>query len=185
MVMCRKKYAAALDSCIFPGMQGGPLMHVIAAKAVALAQAATAEFQDYQTRTVANAKVLATALLEQGFKLISGGTDNHLVLIDVTDIGITGAQAQDVLERAGITVNKNAIPFDPLPPGKASGIRVGTPAVTTRNMGPEEMRLIAALMAKALTNPHDETILGKVRADVIELCDRFPLYVHSDHGDKS
>lgn len=185
MVMCRRKYAAALDSCIFPGMQGGPLMHVVAAKAVALAQAATVEFRDYQRRTVTNAQALATALLEHGFKLISGGTDNHLVLVNLTDSGITGAQAQDVLERAGITVNKNAIPFDPLPPGKASGIRVGTPAVTTRNMGPEEMRLIAALIGKALTNPYDETILGKVRADVIELCDRFPLYVQGDHGDKS
>jgi glycine hydroxymethyltransferase len=180
MVMCRKKYAAALDSCIFPGMQGGPLMHVIAAKAVAFAQAATEEFREYQKQTVVNAKTLAEALLEHGFKLISGGTDNHLVLMDLTDSGINGAEAQEVLERAGITANKNAIPFDPLPPGKASGIRVGTPAVTTRNMGPEEMRLIASLMARALTNPHDETIIGKVRAEVIELCDRFPLYIQSD-----
>jgi len=185
MVMCRKKFAAALDSCIFPGMQGGPLMHVIAAKAVALAQAATDEFREYQRRTVANAQVLATALLEHGFKLISGGTDNHMLLMDLTDKGITGAQAQEVLENAGITVNKNAIPFDPLPPGKASGIRVGTPAVTTRSMGSEEMRLIATLMAKVLTNPHDETIIGRVRGEIVELCDRFPLYIQSDNGDKS
>jgi len=185
MVMCRKQYAAALDSCIFPGMQGGPLMHVIAAKAVALAQATTEEFREYQERTVANAKTLAEALLEQGFELISGGTDNHLILMDLTNRGITGAQAQEALERAGITVNKNAIPFDPLPPGKASGIRIGTPAVTTRNMGPKEMRLVASLIARVLTNPHDETIIGKVRSEVSDLCDRFPLYIQSNNGDKS
>ena len=185
MVMCRKQYAARLDSCIFPGMQGGPLMHVIAAKAVAIAQASTEEFRDYQRQTLINARTLADALLEYGFRLISGGTDNHLILMDLTPIGITGAQAQDVLERAGITVNKNSIPFDPLPPGKASGIRLGTPAVTTRHMGPEEMSLIASHIAKVLTNTHDETIIGRVRTEVTELCDRFPLYVQSDNGGKS
>jgi len=185
MVKCRKQYAARLDSCIFPGMQGGPLMHVIAAKAVAIAQASTEEFRDYQRQTLINARTLADALLEYGFRLISGGTDNHLILMDLTPIGITGAQAQDVLERAGITVNKNSIPFDPLPPGKASGIRLGTPAVTTRHMGPEEMSLIASHIAKVLTNTHDETIIGRVRTEVTELCDRFPLYVQSDNGGKS
>jgi glycine hydroxymethyltransferase len=183
MVMCKQRYAAALDSCIFPGMQGGPLMHVIAAKAVALAQAATDEFRDYQAKIVLNAKTLAEALLEEGFNLISGGTDNHLVLMDLTDLQITGAQAQDVLERAGITVNKNSIPFDPLPPGKASGIRIGTPAVTTRGMGPDEMRLIASFVWKVLSAPRDDTAIAKVKDQVKEMCDQFPLYVHSDNGD--
>jgi glycine hydroxymethyltransferase len=176
MVMCRKHYAAALDSCIFPGMQGGPLMHVIAAKAVSFAEAATEEFRDYQKRLVLNAKCLAESLLEEGFTLISGGTDNHLILIDLTDKGINGAEAQEVLERAGITVNKNSIPFDPLPPGKASGIRVGTPAVSTRSMGPDEMKLIGSFISKVLTNPGDEDMIARIKAQVTELCDRFPLY---------
>ena len=158
-------------------------MHVIAAKAVALAQAATDEFRDYQAKIVLNAKTLAEALLEEGFNLISGGTDNHLVLMDLTDLQITGAQAQDVLERAGITVNKNSIPFDPLPPGKASGIRIGTPAVTTRGMGPDEMRLIASFVWKVLSAPRDDTAIAKVKDQVKEMCDQFPLYVHSDNGD--
>ena len=176
MVMCRKHYAAALDSCIFPGMQGGPLMHVIAAKAVSFAEAATEDFRDYQKRIVLNAQCLAESLLEEGFTLISGGTDNHLILIDLTDMGINGAEAQDVLERAGITVNKNSIPFDRLPPGKASGIRVGTPAVSTRSMGPDEMKLIGSLISKVLTNPGDEDMIARIKAQVTELCDRFPLY---------
>jgi glycine hydroxymethyltransferase len=176
LVLCRSQYAAALDSCIFPGMQGGPLMHVIAGKAVALTEAATEEFNDYQRRVVLNARILAESLLEKGFKLISGGTDNHLILMDVSDKGINGAEAQEVLEHAGITVNKNSIPFDPLPPGKASGIRIGTPAVSTRFMGPEEMRVIALMIAKVLTNPHDERIITQTRAQIVELCDRFPLY---------
>jgi glycine hydroxymethyltransferase len=176
LVMCRAQYAAALDSCIFPGMQGGPLMHVIAAKAVAFTEAATEEFNDYQKRVVLNARTLAESLLEKGFTLISGGTDNHLILMDVSNKGINGAEAQEVLEQAGITVNKNSIPFDPLPPGKASGIRIGTPAVSTRFMGPDEMRAIAAMIAKVLTNPHDERIITQTRGQVAELCDRFPLY---------
>jgi glycine hydroxymethyltransferase len=176
MVMCRKHYAAALDSCIFPGMQGGPLMHVIAAKAVSFAEAATEDFRDYQKRIVLNAQCLAESLLKEGFTLISGGTDNHLILIDLTDIGINGAEAQDVLERAGITVNKNSIPFDRLPPSKASGIRVGTPAVSTRSMGPDEMKLIGTLISKVLTNPGDEDMIARIKAEVAELCDRFPLY---------
>jgi glycine hydroxymethyltransferase len=150
---------------------------------VALAQAATDEFRDYQAKIVLNAKTLAEALLEEGFNLISGGTDNHLVLMDLTDLQITGAQAQDVLERAGITVNKNSIPFDPLPPGKASGIRIGTPAVTTRGMGPDEMRLIASFVWKVLSAPRDDTAIAKVKDQVKEMCDQFPLYVHSDNGD--
>lgn len=183
MVLCKKKYAAALDSCVFPGMQGGPLMHVIAAKAVALAEAATQEFCDYQKRVVENAGVLAEALVEQGLSLISGGTDNHLILIDLTNRGINGAQAQEVLEEAGMTVNKNSIPFDRLPPVKSSGIRIGTPAVTTRSMGPEEMKLIAALIGKVLTNPGDEKMIARIKEQVTELCHRFPLY--SSDGDGS
>jgi glycine hydroxymethyltransferase len=185
LVMCKQRFAAALDSCIFPGMQGGPLMHVIAAKAVALAQAATPEFHEYQSKVVINAKTLAEALLEHGFKLVSGGTDNHLILMDLTDMQINGAEAQEFLEQAGITVNKNSIPFDPLPPGKASGIRLGTPAVTTRNMGPDEMRVIASLIRKVLDAPNDEAIIEKVRGQVKEMCDRHPLYLQSDNGDRA
>lgn len=185
MVLCKKEYAAALDSCIFPGMQGGPLMHVIAAKAVALAEAASEEFRAYQERVVANARVLAEALLDQGLSLISGGTDNHLLLIDLTSRGITGAQAQEVLEEAGMTVNKNAIPFDPLPPAKSSGIRIGTPAVTTRSMGPDEMKLIASLIGKVLTNPGDEKMIARIRDQVTELCRRFPLYSGDGNGSYS
>ncbi len=176
MVMCRKEFAASLDACIFPGMQGGPLMHVIAAKAVAFEEAATGGFRDYQKLVVDNARVLAEALLEHGFSLVSGGTDNHLILIDLTPGGITGAQAQEVLEQAGITVNKNSIPFDTQPPGISSGVRIGTPAVTTRMMGPQEMRLIASLIARVLTNPRDEKNISRTRQEVADLCDRFPLY---------
>jgi glycine hydroxymethyltransferase len=182
LVMCRKEFAASLDACIFPGMQGGPLMHVIAAKAVAFEEAATKEFRDYQKRIVANAQVLAEALLEHGFTLVSGGTDNHLILLDLTSFGINGAQAQEFLEQAGITVNKNSIPFDPLPPGISSGIRIGTPAVTTRMMGPNEMRLIGSLIFRVLTNPLDENNIARTRQDVAELCDRFPLYNQDGDG---
>jgi glycine hydroxymethyltransferase len=181
MVLCKAEWAAALDSCIFPGMQGGPLMHVIAGKAVAFAEAASEEFKEYQRRTVRNAKALAEALLSEGFTLVSGGTDNHLILVDLGSFGINGAQAQELLEQAGITVNKNSIPFDPLPPGKASGIRLGTPAVTTRHLGPDEMKLIARLIAQVLTNPGDEKIIASVSRQVTELCGRFPLY--SPDGD--
>ncbi|HTY24260.1 MAG TPA: serine hydroxymethyltransferase [Desulfomonilaceae bacterium] len=182
MVMCKKQYAKALDSCIFPGMQGGPLMHVIAAKAVALSEAATEEFRSYQRRTVINAKALAQALLELGFSLVSGGTDNHLVLIDLSNRGITGADAQEALEKAWITVNKNSVPFDKLPPAKASGIRLGTPAVTTRSMGPDEMRLIALFISTILTNWGDEKMIVQIRSQVKELCDRFPLYSTDGNG---
>lgn len=182
LVMCRKKYAAVLDSCIFPGMQGGPLMHVIAAKAVALTEAATQEFRSYQQKLVSNAKVLAEQLLAEGFRLISGGTDNHLVLMDLSDKGITGAQAQELLEQAGITVNKNSIPFDPLPPGKASGIRIGTPAVSTRSMGEEEMKLIASMIARVLAHRDDSTIIAAVKKQVFQLCERFPLYNSDGDG---
>ncbi len=182
LVMCKKEYAAALDSCIFPGMQGGPLMHVIAAKAVALAEAATDEFQEYQGRVVQNAKVLAEALITAGFKLISGGTDNHLILIDLSDKGVNGAEAQEILEGSGITVNKNSIPFDCLPASKASGIRIGTPAVTTRNMGPDEMRIIASLISKVISKPGDVHVTAQAKDQVKELCRNFPLYYQDRNG---
>ena len=185
IVMCRQPFARALDSCIFPGMQGGPLMHVIAAKAVAMAEAAQPEFKHYQKKVVQNAKALAGALLEKGFTLVSGGTDNHLILVDLSPYDITGADAQELLESAGMTVNKNTIPFDPLPPGKASGIRIGTPAVTTRSMGPDEMRHIASLISDTLTNRHDERIITRIREQVRSLCNRFPLYAKDENGNPS
>ena len=176
IVMCKQQYAASLDSCIFPGMQGGPLMHVIAAKAVAFKEAATEDFKIYQTRIVENAKTLAAELMNRGFTIVSGGTDNHLILVDLTEKGVTGAQAQHILEKAGITVNKNSIPFDPLPPGRASGIRIGTPAVSTRNMGTSEMKVIAALIDDAIAVKDDELKLERIKNQVLEMCGRFPLY---------
>ncbi len=182
IVMCKQRWASVLDSCIFPGMQGGPLMHVIAAKAVALKEASTPEFRDYQKRVVRNARVLAEELMNHGFRIVSGGTDNHLVLVDLTDKGVNGAQAQEILESAGITVNKNTIPFDPLPPGKASGIRIGTPAITTRNMGTKEMGLIASWISQALANGSNESVLTKIGNNVREMCESFPLYLNIQDG---
>lgn len=182
IVMCKQRWASVLDSCIFPGMQGGPLMHVIAAKAVALKEASTPEFRDYQKRVVRNARVLAEELINHGFRIVSGGTDNHLVLVDLTDKGVNGAQAQEILESAGITVNKNTIPFDPLPPGKASGIRIGTPAITTRNMGTKEMGLIASWISQALANGSNESVLTKIGNNVREMCESFPLYLNVQDG---
>jgi len=182
LVLCRRRYAADLDSCIFPGTQGGPLMHVIAAKAVALAEASAEEFGEYQKQVLSNARALAEALLSQGFNLVSGGTDNHLVLLDLTGTGLNGAEAQELLELAGITVNKNSIPFDPLPPAKSSGIRLGTPAATTRAMGSDEMRAVASMIARVLTNPGDQRIIARTREEITELCDRFPLYAQDGDG---
>jgi glycine hydroxymethyltransferase len=182
IVMCKKKWASVLDSCIFPGMQGGPLMHVIAGKAVALKEAATQTFRDYQAQVIRNAQTLADELMNLGFSIVSGGTDNHLVLVDLTEKNVNGAQAQEILELAGITVNKNTIPFDPLPPGKASGIRIGTPAVTTRNMGTEEMRLIASWISEALDNRSSDIAIGRIRDSVKEMCSKFPLYTESENG---
>jgi glycine hydroxymethyltransferase len=182
IVMCKQRWASVLDSCIFPGMQGGPLMHVIAAKAVALKEASTPDFRDYQKRVVRNARVLAEELMNHGFRIVSGGTDNHLVLVDLTDKGVNGAQAQEILESAGITVNKNTIPFDPLPPGKASGIRIGTPAITTRNMGTKEMGLIASWISQALANGSNESVLTKIGNNVREMCESFPLYLNVQDG---
>jgi glycine hydroxymethyltransferase len=175
LVLCRAATAKDLDRNVFPGIQGGPLEHVIAAKAVAFAEAATPEFADYQRRTVANAKALAAALTRHGFRLVSGGTDNHMMLVDVGARGITGKDAEKTLDRLRITVNKNTIPFDTRSPMVASGIRIGTPAVTTRGMGPAEMETIAACIAKALDAAGDAEVEDSVRRTVSELCAGFPL----------
>jgi glycine hydroxymethyltransferase len=176
LIMCKEAFAKTLNSRVFPGMQGGPLMHIIAAKAVAFKEALSAEFKAYQTQIVRNAKALADALMAEGFRLVSGGTDNHLMLVDLTSKGITGRDAQDVLDRAGITVNKNGIPFDTKSPMVTSGIRLGTPALTTRGMKEAEMALIARLIGKVLTHIDDEAKVQAVRDEVRILCDKFPLY---------
>jgi glycine hydroxymethyltransferase len=176
MVLCREQYAKDLDKAVFPGLQGGPLMHVIAAKAICLKEAAEPAFVDYQKQIVLNAARLAKSLTAEGFRLVSGGTDNHLMLVDVFSRGITGKVAEAALGKAGITVNKNAIPFDPNPPMTASGIRVGTPAVTTRGMGEREMDLIGELIARALKSHEDDAALGMVKAEVEKLCRKFPLH---------
>jgi glycine hydroxymethyltransferase len=176
MVLCRAQFAKDLDRALFPGVQGGPLMHVIAAKAVCLKDALTPEFRQYQQQIVRNASRLATKLAEAGLRLVSGGTDNHLMLVDVFSRGLTGKVAEAALGRAGITVNKNAIPFDTHPPLTASGIRVGTPAVTTRGLREPEMDVVAGLIGRVLATPDDEAVQRAVRADVEALCRRFPLY---------
>jgi glycine hydroxymethyltransferase len=175
LVLCRAAHAKDLDRTVFPGVQGGPLEHVIAAKAVAFAEAATPEFVDYQKRVVANARALAQSLVRRGFRLVSGGTDNHVMMIDVGARGISGKEAEKRLEGVGLTVNKNTIPFDTRPPAVASGIRVGTPAVTTRGMGPEEMEVIAGALARALESGEDAEVASEVRRTVSELCAAFPL----------
>ena len=176
MVLCREVHAKELDKNVFPGIQGGPLVHIIAAKAVCLKEAAEPAFAAYQRQIVANAAKLASVLMANGFRLVSGGTDNHLMLVDVFSKGLTGKIAETALGKAGITVNKNAIPFDQNPPMVASGIRIGTPAVTTRGMGEAEMEIIGELIARALKTPDDDRALGSVRAEVEALCRRFPLY---------
>ena len=176
MVLCRAQYAKDLDRTVFPGIQGGPLMHVIAAKAVCFKEALEPGFADYQKQIVANAKRLAAGLSSAGFRLVSGGTDNHLMLVDVFSKGITGKAAEAALGKAGITVNKNAIPFDQNPPMVASGIRVGTPAITSRGMREPEMDRIAEFITRALASPDDDTALGRVEAEVEALCRKFPLY---------
>jgi glycine hydroxymethyltransferase len=176
MVLCRQQYAKDLDRTVFPGVQGGPLMHIIAAKAVCLKEAAEPAFAAYQRQVVANAKTLAGALQSGGFRIVSGGTDNHLMLVDVFIKGITGKVAEAALGKAGMTVNKNAIPFDQNPPLVASGIRCGTPAVTTRGLREPEMELIAELVTRALKTPEDDRSLAAVRIEVEAPCGRFPLY---------
>jgi len=175
MILCKEAYAKSLNSSVFPGNQGGPLMHVIAAKAVALKEAATPEFRAYQEQIVRNAKALATGLIDNGFRLVSGGTDNHLMLIDLRTTEITGKLAQETLEAANITVNRNTVPFETRSPFVTSGVRIGTPAVTTRGMKEPEMRVIATLIARALGHVGDAQGLAAVKADVIELCGQFPI----------
>ena len=176
MVFCKAQYAKDLDRTVFPGVQGGPLMHVIAAKAVALREALEPDFREYQHQIIVNARVLAETLAAAGFRIVSGGTDTHLMLVDVFSRKVTGKQAEQALDRARITVNKNAIPFDVNPPMTASGIRVGTPAVTTRGLRDPEMRLIGGWIAEVLNNLEDETVIGRVRREVESLTGRFPLY---------
>jgi glycine hydroxymethyltransferase len=176
LVLCRERYAKDLDRAVFPGIQGGPLMHIIAAKAVCFKEAAAPEFAGYQRQIVANAKRLASALAGAGFRLVSGGTDTHLMLVDVFSKGVTGKVAEAALDKAGITVNKNAIPFDQNPPMVASGIRIGTPAVTTRGMREADMDVIAGLIARVLQSPTDDRALSMVKTEVEQLCSRFPLY---------
>ena len=176
LVLCREAHAKAVNRALFPGVQGGPLMHVIAAKAVCLKEAAEPAFAEYQRQTVTNAARLGAGLVDAGFRLVSGGTDNHLVLVDVFSKGITGKHAETALGRAGITVNKNAIPFDENPPMVASGIRIGTPAITTRGMTESEMDQIAGYIERVLTAPEDTAVGDMVRKEVETLCEKFPLY---------
>ncbi len=176
MVLCRAQYAKDLDRTVFPGVQGGPLMHIIAAKAVCFKEAATPEFAAYQKQVVTNAARLASSLKTAGFRIVSGGTDNHIVLVDVFSKGHTGKVAEAALGQAGITVNKNAIPFDQNPPMVASGVRLGTPAVTTRGMGEPEMDQIAAFITRVMAAPEDTGVLTMVKSEVEQLCRKFPLY---------
>ncbi len=183
-ILCKQPFAQALDTSLFPGMQGGPLMHIIAAKAVALKEALTDEFKTYQDQILKNARTLADALMADGFRLVSGGTDTHLMLVDLTAWDITGKEAQEALDRTGITVNKNAIPFDKRGAQLTSGIRIGTPALTTRGMKEPEMKEIAGLIACVLKNRHDERRLEEVRREVRSLCGQFPLYAHRLREDR-
>ena len=176
MILCKEKYAAAIDKAVFPGIQGGPLMHVIAAKAVAFGEALKPDFKIYQEQIIKNAQVLASALNRYGFNLVSGGTDNHLMLVDLRCKDISGKEAEHLLDEIGITVNKNSIPFDPAPPTVSSGIRIGTPAVTTRGMKEEAMEKIAEIINLAITERDDENALNRCRAMVTELCQATPLY---------
>jgi glycine hydroxymethyltransferase len=173
-VLCKKDWAARVNQAVFPGMQGGPLMHVVAAKAIGFGEALQPAFKSYAAQIVANARALAHELQRAGFRLVSGGTDNHLILADVTSRGLTGKQAEQALDRAGITVNRNAIPFDTRPPLDPSGVRIGTPALTTRGMREPEMRQIGAWMAEVLAAPADAAVQERVRGQVRELARQFP-----------
>jgi glycine hydroxymethyltransferase len=178
MILCRAAHAKAIDSKVFPGMQGGPLMHVIAAKAVALKEALSPDFKLYQQQIVKNARALAKVLMSKGFRLTSGGTDNHLLLVDLRESELTGKVAQETLDKARITVNKNAVPFDTRSPFVTSGIRIGTPAVTTRGMNEKEMELIGDFIVRALKHVDDEAMLRSIADEVGELCKKFPVYPH-------
>lgn len=176
MIMCRAEYAKAIDKMIFPGIQGGPLVHVIAAKAVAFKEALGKGFKDYQQRVIRNARKLAEEMMKRGFKIISGGTDNHLMLVDLTNKGITGKEAEEALDMAGITVNKNTIPYDERPPAVTSGMRLGTPCVTTRGMGEAEMTAIAEMIDEALKNKASKEKLREIKQRSEDICKRFPIY---------
>ncbi len=176
MILSKAEFAQAIDKVVFPGMQGGPLVHIMAAKAVCFHEAMQPDFRDYARQIVANAKVLAQTLADEGFRIISSGTDTHLMLVDVFSKGMLGSEAEKALGEAGITVNKNAIPFDTNPPLKPSGIRIGTPALTTRGMKEGEMRQIAHWIAEALLHRNDTAVLSKIRKQVLDLCGAFPLY---------
>jgi glycine hydroxymethyltransferase len=178
MIMMKETQEKAVNSRVFPGTQGGPLMHVIAAKAVAFKEALDPSFNEYQEQVVKNSKKLGECLTKTGLKLVSGGTDTHLVLVDLRETELTGKIAEDTLEQAGITVNKNAIPFDPRPPAVTSGIRIGTPAITTRGMKENEIVIIADFIKEALNNPGNEKVLSRIKDDVRELCNQFPVYRH-------
>jgi len=176
MILCKQEYAAAIDKTVFPGDQGGPLVHIVAAKAVCLKEAMQPEFKNYARQIVTNAKILAEVLRNEGFRLISGGTDTHLMLVDVFAKGMLGSEAEKALGEAGITVNKNAIPFDTNPPLKPSGVRIGTPALTTRGMKEKEMRQVGRWIAEALYHRNEPEALKRVRKEVFELAEAFPLY---------
>jgi len=176
IIICQKKYASVIDKAVFPGIQGGPFMHIIAAKAVCFKEASQPEFKEYQRRIISNAKTLARVLKEEGFRLVSDGTDNHLMIVDLSKNGITGREAATILEEAGIIVNKNNIPFDKTPPSVTSGIRLGTPAVTTRGMGSYEMELIGEWISRILHHPQDKNLREKIKEEVEELCEKFPIY---------
>ncbi|HLJ74067.1 MAG TPA: serine hydroxymethyltransferase [Thermoanaerobaculia bacterium] len=176
LIICKEQYAKDLDRAVFPGVQGGPLVHIVAAKAVAFHEAMQPEFKEYQTQIVRNAKALASAVGDAGFRIVSGGTDNHLFMTDVYSKGITGKDGQNMLEAANITVNKNTIPFDTQKPMVASGLRIGTPAVTTRGLREPEMKTIASLIARVLDAKGDENVIKEVKKNVKDLCDQFPIY---------
>jgi glycine hydroxymethyltransferase len=182
MIMCTEKFAKAVDKVIFPGIQGGPLMHVIAAKAVAFKEALQSEFREYQRQVVKNARALAQRLTEDGFRIVSGGTDNHLMLVDLTPKSITGHEAEDALDAAGITVNKNSIPYDQKPPRVTSGIRLGTPIVTTRGMREPEMKIIGDLICEALANVQSPGKLAAIKERTRAFCSKFPMFAMEKAG---
>ncbi len=175
-ILCREKYAKIIDKTIFPGIQGGPHMNIIAAKAVCFKEALEDEFKTYQQQVIKNAQVIVNVFKDNGFRIVSGGTDNHLILVDVSTKGLTGAEAEKLLEEAGITVNKNAIPFDPRPPRITSGIRIGTPAITTRGLKEKEVEEVASYMCEVLKNPENQGLRKKIRERIREICKRFPFY---------
>jgi len=183
LILSQEEHAERLNKAVFPGIQGGPLMHIIAAKAVAFGEALRTEFSGYQRQVVTNARVLAEELMGLGFNLVTGGTDNHLILIDLTRKGITGKEAEVALGQAGIVVNKNSVPFDKRGPRITSGLRLGTPAMTTRGMKEDEMKIIAGFIRKVLENPGSDNILTEVREAVLDLCNGFPIYQHMEEGD--